>query len=75
MFHRIGERTILLGPRQSFWLGRIVISQVMYFVPLMQPPQRFQRSDLPTPIGGVQEIGFHPEEFHELAKSQMCGAL
>ena len=47
----------------------------MYFVPLMQPPQRFQRSDLPTPIGGVQEIGFHPEEFHELAKSQMCGAL
>jgi hypothetical protein len=64
MGYRIGMRAIFAGARQSFRLRGVVERDVMHLVTLMQAPDGFERPDLSTARGGVQEIGLHPQQFH-----------
>src|SRR5215469_15081210 len=63
----IGTRRVFSGPGQTFGLRAVVKSHVMYFIPQMQAFDDFEGADLPSAGGGVQEVGFHPQDLQTTA--------
>ena len=61
MSNRISSRRVFAGPREALGLGRIVEGYVMDFIALVKPFDNFERPDLSSAIGRVEEIRFHPK--------------